>query len=84
MSNNQYYVYITTNLSNSVRYTGVTNNLVRRIWEHKQKLASSFTSRYNVIKLVYWEAFNNSLDAIAREKQIKEGQEPKSLPSFNL
>ena len=79
MSDKQYYVYITTNSVKSVLYTGLTNNLVRRIWEHKQKLASSFTSRYNVTKLIYWETFNNSLDAIAREKRIKGGSRAKKL-----
>ena len=67
----RYFVYLMTNKSNSVLYTGVTNNLVRRIFEHKQKLIPGFTSRYNVTKLVYFEETDNVVDAITREKQIK-------------
>ena len=68
----QYYVYILTNTHNSVLYTGVTNDLIRRVYEHKHHLAKdSFTSRYNVEKLVYYEATSNIESAIEREKQIK-------------
>jgi putative endonuclease len=66
-----YYVYITTNKSRSVLYTGVTNNLQRRIFEHKNKLISGFTKRYNVDLLVYYEEYSNPQEAIAREKSIK-------------
>lgn len=52
-------------------YTGVTNNLIRRIYEHKAKLVKGFTQRYNVDRLVYYEAYSNIVEAIQREKQIK-------------
>ena len=66
-----YYIYILTNKSNTVLYTGVTNDLVRRIHEHKNKLIKGFTERYNVDKLVYYEVFDFIELAIKREKQIK-------------
>ncbi len=66
-----YYVYILTNKNNTVLYTGVTNDLVRRYSEHKQKLNPGFTAKYNVSKLVYSEFFDYINDAIKREKQIK-------------
>ena len=69
----QYSVYILTNKHNTVLYTGVTNNLSRRVFEHQQKKIGSFTARYNVNKLVYMETFDYIGDAIAREKQIKGG-----------
>ena len=67
-----YYVYIMTNPSYTVLYTGVTRNLVKRVYEHKQHLLpESFTAKYNVTKLVYYECTTNVESAIAREKQIK-------------
>lgn len=66
-----YYVYIATNKNNTVLYTGVTNNIKRRMHEHKEKLVKSFTSKYNVNKLVYLEHFNDIVEAIHREKQLK-------------
>lgn len=74
-----YYVYITTNKNSRVLYTGVTNHLVRRVWEHKYKTISGFTQKYNVNKLVYFEAFDNPTDAINREKQIKAGSRRRKL-----
>jgi putative endonuclease len=68
---NQYYIYISTNKSNKVLYTGVTNDLSRRIYEHKNKLILGFTVKYNVDKLVYYEVYDNIEDAIQREKNIK-------------
>jgi putative endonuclease len=68
--NEEYYVYIMTNKSRTL-YTGVTNNLERRVYEHKHKLMPGFTSKYNITKLVYYEAGDNINVAIAREKQIK-------------
>ena len=67
---NQYFVYIMTNASGTL-YTGVTNNLVRRIYEHKNKSVPGFTSKYNITKLVYFEECGDVLAAITREKQIK-------------
>jgi len=66
-----YYIYIVTNKNNTVLYIGVTNNLVRRIHEHKNKLIKGFTEKYNVDKLVYYEVFDFIELAIKREKQIK-------------
>ncbi|HET56478.1 MAG TPA: GIY-YIG nuclease family protein [Ignavibacteria bacterium] len=66
----QYYVYIMTNKSRTL-YTGVTNDLNRRVYEHKNKLIKGFTSKYNITKLVYYEEYNDINDAIRREKQIK-------------
>ncbi|UCG30075.1 MAG: GIY-YIG nuclease family protein [candidate division WOR-3 bacterium] len=66
-----YYVYIMTNKKNNVIYTGVTNDLKKRIYEHKENLVSGFTKKHNINKLVYYEVFDNSYGAIIREKQIK-------------
>ena len=65
-----YYVYIMTNKSKTL-YTGVTNNLERRVYEHKHKLVAGFTSKYNITKLVYYGETNDVQEALAREKQIK-------------
>ncbi len=65
-----YYVYIMTNKSKTL-YTGVTNNLERRVYEHKNKLVPGFTNKYNITKLVYYEETNDVQAALAREKQIK-------------
>ncbi|MCF8296166.1 MAG: GIY-YIG nuclease family protein [Melioribacteraceae bacterium] len=67
---NQYYVYIMTNFSKTL-YTGMTNDLKKRVYQHKNKLIPGFTSRYNITKLVYYEIFDDVRAAIAREKQIK-------------
>jgi len=69
---NQYYVYIISNNFQSVFYTGVTNNLKRRIYEHKHKLIEGFSSRYKIGKLLYYEETPDIKSAIAREKQIKD------------
>ena len=66
----QYYVYIMTNKSRTL-YIGVTNNLERRAYEHKQKLTSGFTSRYNLTRLVYFEETQDIYAALSREKQLK-------------
>jgi putative endonuclease len=67
---NQYYVYMMTNHSGTL-YVGVTNDLRRRVWEHKQKLIEGFTKRYNIMRLVYYEETPDAAAAIAREKKIK-------------
>lgn len=74
-----YCVYIITNTSNTVLYTGVTGELVGRIWHHKNKSVSSFSSRYNLNKLVYYEIYEDINLAIAREKQIKAGSRKKKI-----
>ena len=66
-----YFVYIATNQRNTVLYTGVTNDLQRRISEHKQKTLKGFTFRYNVDKLIYYEVFPSPTEAIMAEKKIK-------------
>ena len=66
-----YYVYIITNFTNSTLYIGVTNNLERRLYEHKNKLVDGFSKRYNLNKLVYFEETTNIEKAIEREKQLK-------------
>lgn len=81
--NQQYFLYIMTNKNNKVLYTGVTNNLVRRVYEHKNKLIDGFTKKYNIIKLVYYEIFDNPSSAIEREKQIKGGSRQKKINLIN-
>ena len=66
-----YYVYILTNWNNKVMYIGVTNDLERRVYEHKHKLVDGFTKKYNVSKLVYFETTTDVYAAISREKQLK-------------
>jgi len=71
MASQEYFVYIMTNKANMVLYTGVTNDLKRRVYDHKEKLFDGFTKKYNVVKLVYYEVFKTIESAIKREKQIK-------------
>ncbi len=73
------YIYLLVNRANTVIYTGVTNNLQKRVYEHKQSLVKGFTSKYNVHKLVYYEVFDGIKDAIIREKQIKGGSRRKKM-----
>lgn len=68
-----------TNKRNTVLYTGVTNNLKKRIYEHKAKLTSGFTKKYNTNKLVYYEIYDDAYNAISREKQIKSGSRRKKI-----
>ena len=65
------YVYLLANKHNNVLYTGVTNDLIRRVYEHKNKLVAGFTQKYNVDRLVYFEVCSGIVVAIEREKQIK-------------
>jgi len=65
------YVYILSDEKNNVLYTGVTSDLLKRVWEHKHHVVEGFTKRYNVSKLVYYEEGENMYSAISREKQIK-------------
>jgi putative endonuclease len=75
----QFYIYILSNKNNTVLYIGITNDLVRRIYEHKNKLCKGFTKKYNVDKLVYYEICDDPISAIAREKQIKAGSRKKNI-----
>ncbi|WP_293087451.1 GIY-YIG nuclease family protein [Okeania sp. SIO3B5] len=77
------YIYIMTNKRNTVLYTRVTNDLIRRIYEHKSKIVEGFTKRYNVNKLVYYEMYEDISQAIAREKQIKAGSRQKKINLIN-
>ena len=79
----QYCVYIVTNKNNTVLYTGVTSNLRRRIFQHKQKLVEGFTKKYHIEILVYYEIFNDVRYAIAREKQIESGSRQKKIDLVN-
>jgi len=83
MKNKQYYVYIMTNKWNTTLYTGVTNDLKRRVYEHKMKMVNGFTKKYNLDKLVYYEIFFDSYNAIVREKQIKAGSRRKKIALIN-
>jgi len=74
-----YCVYIMTNKTNTVLYTGVTSDLKRRVYEHKIKAADGFTKRYNIDKLIYYETCDEKDGAIWREKQIKSGSRQKKL-----
>ena len=78
-----YYVYLLTNANHTVLYTGVTNDLARRVAEHKAGIHEGFTKKYNVHKLVYFETYGSINDAIAREKQIKAGSRAKKLELIN-
>jgi len=81
--NRQYYTYIVTNKRNTVLYTGVTNDLKKRIYEHKEKLVEGFTKEYNVTKIVYYGVFDDIESAILREKQIKGGSRQKKIELIN-
>jgi len=84
MSDKKYYVYILTNKYNKVLYTGFTNDLVRRLAEHKDfKKENSFTNKYNLNKLVYYEIYEDVNLAIVREKQIKAGSRDKKIKLIN-
>jgi putative endonuclease len=79
----QYFVYILTNKRHRVLYTGVTSDLEKRIYQHRNKLIAGFTSRYNVDKLVFYEVADNPYAAISREKQIKGGSRQKKIDLIN-
>jgi len=88
---NKYYVYIITNHTNNVYYTGVTNNLQRRIYEHKTGIVdNSFSKKYHLYKLIWFEEFNSPNEAIVIEKRVKDMRREKKLklikeknPNFN-
>ncbi len=79
----QYYVYILTTTKNTDLYTGITNDLIRRVYEHKNDLLEGFTKRYQVHKLVYYDSVEDILSAIAREKQIKSWVRKKKIELIN-
>lgn len=79
MSEHQYCVYILTNSNDTVLYIGVTNDLERRLFEHKSKLVSGFTGNYNLNKLVYFEITTDVMSALEREKQLKRWSRAKKV-----
>lgn len=87
MSEEIFAVYIMTNFTNTTLYTGFSSKLKERVWEHKQKLVSGFTKKYNLTKLVYYEVGDDYDAVLAREKQIKAGSRAdkiKLIESQNL
>lgn len=78
------YIYLLTNKHNNVLYTGVTNDLIRRVYEHKNKLVAGFTKKYNVGRLVYYEVCGSIITAIEREKQIKGWSRKKKQDLINV
>ena len=77
--NGYYFVYIMSNEMDTVLYTGVTNNLKKRVYQHKEKLTDGFTKKYDLKKLVYYEVLEDAYNAIAREKKIKAGSRHKKI-----
>jgi putative endonuclease len=75
----QYYLYLLTNDRRTVLYTGVTGDLLRRVWQHKQQTGNGFTSRYHCSSLVFYEIYHDPYTAIRREKQIKAGSRARKL-----
>lgn len=80
----QYYIYILFSKKNGTLYVGVTNDLIKRVWQHKNKLAEGFTKRYGVDKLGYYEVFDNINSAISREKQLKGGNRKTKIELIEL
>lgn len=84
--NKQGYIYILTNFNKTTFYTGVTSDLIKRVYEHKHKITGGYSAKYHVDRLVYYEQFQDIETAIAREKQLKGGSRQKKLDlvsSFN-
>jgi putative endonuclease len=79
----EYYVYIMTNWSNRVLYTGVTNDLYRRVLEHRSGKGGKFTGKYNLTKLVFFQAFESVYDALDNEKRIKAGSRRRKTDLIN-
>jgi putative endonuclease len=73
------YIYILTNKNNTTLYVGVTSNLPKRIYEHKNKVVKGFTKKYNLTKIVYYEVYDDIYNAIVREKQLKGGSRKKKI-----
>jgi len=83
LTDKQYYIYIMTNAKHTSLYTGVTNDLKRRVWEHKEKFVEGFTKKYKIDMLMYYEVCEDIYSAITREKQIKTGSRKKKLELIN-
>ena len=82
MNSKQYYVYILTNASHTVTYTGVTGDLIKRVWQHRNGLVDGFTRKYRIHCLVYYDQTNNVYAAISREKEIKGWLRSKKIASI--
>ena len=78
------YIYILFNKRNGTLYIGVTSNLAKRVWEHKQKFIDSFTKKYGIDKLGYYEVYNDILSAIEREKKLKSASRKKKLELIEI
>ncbi|MCI0530659.1 MAG: GIY-YIG nuclease family protein [candidate division Zixibacteria bacterium] len=78
-----FFVYILTNPRNSVLYTGITNNLTKRVSQHSTSALPSFTKKYQMKKLIYYEMFDSAYGAIRREKQIKGGSRRRKVELIN-
>lgn len=78
-----YWIYILTNQANTVLYTGMTNDLRRRVCEHQKGKGAGFTAKYRIRKLVFYERFDKAVDAIAAEKRIKAGSRKKKIALIN-
>ena len=78
------YVYILCNKKNGTLYTGVTSDLIKRIYEHKNKLVDGYTKKYGIDKLAYYEIYDDIVTAIEREKQIKAGRRKKKLDLIEI
>lgn len=78
-----YCIYIMSNFENGTLYTGITNNLARRVYEHRNKMVDGFSKKYDLKKLVYYEVFDSPEQAILREKQLKGGSRIKKLKLIN-
>lgn len=79
----KYYIYIMTNAKRTALYTGVTNDLKRRVWEHKGKFVDGFTKKYHIDMLIYYEVCEDIYSAISSEKQIKAGSRKKKMELVN-
>lgn len=79
----QFYVYILSNKNNGTLYVGVTSDLVRRIYEHKNKLLEGFSKKYDLTNLVYYEVYESPEDAISREKKLKKEYRKNKLKLIN-
>ena len=79
MEGRSFFVYVMSNKYRTVFYTGITNNLVRRVFEHRNKLIEGFTKKYNASELIYYEQFGDPENAIVREKQIKDYRRSKKI-----
>lgn len=83
MEEKYFYIYILANKNGKVLYVGVTNDLVRRTWEHKEKMVDGFTKKYNVDRLLCYETYEDAYSAISREKQLKAGSRKKKVQLIN-